>query len=70
MHCRQQKYLQKQGWTMKHQLCESISSGSGVCKLPRKQYVLKVDKMFNFKNVNDEKKYIQSCSDCRHSQGI
>jgi len=25
----QQEYLQKQGWTMKHQLCASISSGSG-----------------------------------------
>jgi DNA-binding response OmpR family regulator len=22
------EYLQKQGWTMKHQLCASISSGS------------------------------------------
>jgi len=25
----QQKYLQKQGGTMKHHLCASISSGSG-----------------------------------------
>ena len=31
-----------------------------LCKLPQKQYVLKVDKKFNFKNVKDEKKYIQS----------
>jgi hypothetical protein len=25
----EQKYLQKQGWTLLHQLCASISSGSG-----------------------------------------
>jgi hypothetical protein len=24
----QQKYLQKQGWTMKHQLCATVSSSS------------------------------------------
>jgi hypothetical protein len=39
-------------------------------KLPQKQYGLKIDKMFNFKTVKDEKKHIQSCSDCRHSQRI
>ena len=27
-------------------------------KLPQKQYSLKIDKMFNFKTVKDEKKHI------------
>jgi hypothetical protein len=31
-----------------------------LCKLPQNQYVLKVDEMFNFKNVNNEKEHIQS----------
>jgi hypothetical protein len=39
-------------------------------KLPQKQYGLKIDKLFNFKTVKDEKKYIQSCSNCRDSQRI
>ena len=39
-------------------------------KPPQKQYVLKVDKLFNFKTVKDEKKHIQSCTDCRHSQRV
>ena len=42
-----------------------------LCRLPQKQYVLKVDKMFNFKNVkHDEKKHIQSCTDCGHTQRV
>ncbi|HEY8689738.1 MAG TPA: hypothetical protein VIM07_10935 [Chitinophagaceae bacterium] len=40
------------------------------CKLPQKQYVLKVDKISNFKNVKHEKEHIQSCPDCRHSQRV
>jgi hypothetical protein len=39
-------------------------------KLPQKQYGLKIDKLFNFKTVKDEKKHLQSCSDRRHSQRI
>ncbi len=41
-----------------------------LCKLPQKQYVLKVDKSLNFKNVKHEKKSIQSHSNCQHSQGV
>ena len=44
--------------------------GKWVGKLPQKQYSLKVDKMFNFKTVKDEKEHIQSCTDCGHSQRV
>ena len=40
------------------------------CKLPQKQYVLKVDKSLNFKNVKHEKEQIQSHTDCQHTQGV
>jgi hypothetical protein len=45
-----------------------LSKANG--KLPQKQYGLEIDKLFNFKTVKDEKKHIQSCSDCRDSQRI
>jgi hypothetical protein len=47
-----------------------MSSALQVCKLPQKQYVLKVDKLFNFKNEKDEKKSIYPYTDCRHPQGV
>lgn len=40
------------------------------CRLPQKQYGLKVDKMFNFKTVKDEKEHIQPCPDCRHFKRV
>jgi hypothetical protein len=40
------------------------------CRLPQKQYVLKVDKSLNFKNVKHEKESIQSLTNCIHSQRV
>ena len=40
------------------------------CKLPQKQYVLKVDRILNFKNVKHEKESIQSHTDCQYPQGV
>jgi hypothetical protein len=41
-----------------------------VCKLPQKQYVLKVDKNCNFKNVNNEKEHVQPRTDRGHPKGV
>ena len=38
--------------------------------ITQKQYVLKVDKSLNFKNVNHEEESIQSHSNCQHPQGV
>jgi len=43
---------------------------TSMCRLPQKQYVLKVDKMINFKNVNYEKEPIQPQPNCSHPQGV
>ncbi len=40
------------------------------CKLPQKQYVLEVDKVFIFKNVKNEKESIYPYTDCLHPQGV
>ena len=40
------------------------------CKLPQKQYVLKVAKLVNFKNVKHEKESIHPHPDCQHTQGV
>ena len=40
------------------------------CRLPQKQYVLKVDKLINFKNVKHEKESIHPHPDCHHTQGV
>ena len=40
------------------------------CKLPQKQYGLKVDEMFNFKIVTDEKESIYAYADCGHFKGV
>ena len=31
----------------------TLKSNNATCKLPQKQYSLKIDKMFNFKTVRD-----------------
>jgi hypothetical protein len=40
------------------------------CRLPQKQYVLKVDKSLNFKNVKHEKESIHRNTNCSHSQRV
>ena len=40
------------------------------CRLPQKQYVLKVDKSLNFKTVKHEKESIQSFTNCQHTQRV
>ena len=43
---------------------------AAVCKLPQKQYGLKVDKMFNFKTYSYEKKHIYSCANSRYIKRV
>ncbi len=36
------------------------------CKLPQKEYVLKIEKTVTLKRINNEENKIQSSSDCWH----
>ena len=40
--------------------------GSFKCKLPQKEYVLKIEKTVTLKRINNEENKIQSSSDCWH----
>lgn len=37
-----------------------------LCKLPQKEYVLKIEKTVTLKRINNEENKIQSSSDCWH----